>query len=150
MNNFTHARTIGIELCKRSLIDTDSSPSIRSSQPIEDLLQPDIGLSSATYLDLMSLSCEALEERLNINYETREPSTEIIPSSTSASDVSGEVTSKLKLPHVLISITLDEDQLLPNPEACRRWICAFPRLAKHVKIEGIFQATRQLSFSQFL
>jgi hypothetical protein len=140
MNNFTHARTIGIELCKRSLIDTDSSPSSRSSQPVEDLLQPDIGLSSSTYLDLMSLSCDVLEERLNINYETREPSTEIIPSSTSASDLSGEVTSQLKLPHMLISITLDEDQPLPNPEACRGWICAFPGLAKHVKVEGIFSS----------
>jgi hypothetical protein len=138
MNNFTHARTIGIELCKRSLIDTDGSLSIRSSQPIENLLQSDIGLTSATYLDLMSLSCEALEERLNINYETREPSTEIMPSSASPSNLSGEVTSGLMLPHMLISITLDEDQPLPNSEACRRWICAFPGLAKHVKIEGIF------------
>jgi hypothetical protein len=41
---------------------------------------------------------------------------------------------------MLISITLDEDQLLPNPEACRRWICAFPGLGKHVKIEGIFSS----------
>jgi hypothetical protein len=138
MTNFTHARTIGIELCKRSLIDTDSFPSIQSSQPIEDLLQSDIGLTSATYLDLMSLGCDALEERLSINHETREPSAEIIPTSTSASKLSGEVTSTLKLPHMLISITLDEDQPLPNPEACRRWICAFPGLAKHVKIEGIF------------
>jgi hypothetical protein len=140
MNNFTHGRTIGIELCKRGLIDTDSSLSIRSSQPIEELLQPDIGLTSNTYLDLMSLSCEALEERLDIKYETREPSTEIMASSTLTSDLSGEVTSKLKIPHMLISITLDEDQPLPNPEACRRWICAFPGLARHVKIEGIFSS----------
>jgi hypothetical protein len=88
----------------------------------------------------MSLSCEALEERLSIKYETRERSTAVMPSSTSAGDLSGEVTSELKLPHMLISITLDEDQQLPNPEACRRWICAFPGLAKHVKIEGLFSS----------
>ena len=86
----------------------------------------------------MSLSCDGLEERLRVCDETTERSFE--PSSVSTLTVDGpaEATRTLKLPHMLVSIALDEDQLLPNPEACRRWICAFPGLAKYVKVEGIF------------
>jgi hypothetical protein len=86
----------------------------------------------------MSLSCDGLEERLRACDETTARSFE--PSSLSTLTVDGpaEATPTLKLPHMLVSIALDEDQLLPNPEACRRWICAFPGLAKYVRVEGIF------------
>jgi hypothetical protein len=40
INNSIHPRTIGIELCKRALVDADTFPLNRSPQPIEDLLRP--------------------------------------------------------------------------------------------------------------
>lgn len=140
INNYTHPRTIGIELCKRPLIDTEKPRLHRPLQPITDLLGSSTHGTSATYLDLMSLSCDALEESLRADDEAREPGLQFSSISTSNDNISIEVTPELKLPHMLVSIALDEDQSLPHAEACRRWICAFPGLAKYVKVEGIFSS----------
>jgi hypothetical protein len=136
INNYTHPRTIGIELCKRSLIDTEACPSNRSGQEIDNLLHPPGCLTSATYLDLMSLSCDALEERLQNGHVKEDEQS----SPSLSGDFSVEANVTLKLPHMLVSIALDQDQPLPNAEACRRWLCAFPGLAKHVKVEGVFDS----------
>ncbi|CZR53777.1 uncharacterized protein PAC_03658 [Phialocephala subalpina] len=140
INNYTHPRAIGIELSKRSLIDTEKLHPNRSLHPIADLLGTSTHGMSATYLDLMSLSCDSLDESLRASDEAGEPGLLFSSSSTSKENVSTEVTPNLKLPHMLVSIALDEDQSLPNAEACRRWICAFPGLAKYVKVEGIFSS----------
>lgn len=130
INNYTHSRTIGIELCKRNLLNTESFSSPRPSQSIQDLLQPTAHLTSETYLDLMSLSCDGLGERPRGSGDTRELRME--PSSSVSTD------KALNLPHMLISISLDEGQTLPNAEACSRWLCSFPGLARHVKVEGVY------------
>lgn len=145
INNFTHPRTIGIELCKRSLIDTDGFPTNRLNQGTEDLLQPSGSLTSTTYQDLMSLSCDALEERLQNGLSPDGLSPEGL-STTGSSDPSSvgnlsiEGSTTLKVPHMLFSVALDQDQPLPNAEACRRWLCAFPGIAKHVKVEGVYES----------
>jgi len=140
INNYSHPRTISIELCKRSLVDIEGFRSNRSAQIIEDLLQPPGTLNSATYLDLMSLSCDALEERLQNDHATEEQSQTDLSCSVSSGNISDEASTTLKLPHMLVSIALDQDQPLPNREACRRWLCAFPGLAKYVKVEGVFDS----------
>jgi hypothetical protein len=140
INNFTHPRTMGIELCKRSLVDADGFPLNQSAEAIEDLLQQPGSLTSATYLDLMSLSCDALEQTLRIGLSPEDQSISSSSGPSSSGDVSAEGSSTLKLPHMLVSIALDQDQPLPNAEACRRWLCAFPGLAKHVKVEGVYDS----------
>lgn len=140
INNFTHPRTIGIELCKRSLIDAENFSSNQSGQAIEDLLQATGSITSSTYLDLMSLSCDALEERLRNRHASEDKSTNDSPSHDSSGNDSNESNTTLQLPHMLVSIALDQDQPLPNAEACRRWLCSFPGLAKYVKVEGVYDS----------
>jgi hypothetical protein len=53
---------------------------------------------------------------------------------------SPESTPELKVPHMLVSVALDEDQSLPDAEAFSRWICAFPALAKHVTVQGVYKS----------
>jgi hypothetical protein len=65
ISNSKHLREIPIELCKRSLIDVVDFSRPRLAKPIDDLLSDSNYVAPATYLDLMSLTCEALDERLN-------------------------------------------------------------------------------------
>jgi len=46
---------------------------------------------------------------------------------------------QLKTPHVLISLALEEDQIL-DAEACREWLAAFPALAKYAKVQSVFNS----------
>jgi hypothetical protein len=86
----------------------------------------------------MSISCNGLDERLEVDSQKVGRSVDYLSGSTSTNTISEEVTPRLKHPHMLVSVALDEDQPLPNTEACRRWLCSFPSLAKYVKVEGIF------------
>ena len=47
------------------------------------------------------------------------------------------------LPHVLISMALDEEQLL-DLELCTKWLQRFPALAKSAKIEGVYRSNSTL------
>lgn len=49
----------------------------------------------------------------------------------------------MKLPHVLISLALEEEQLL-DFEQCRRWLQDFPALAKFAKVEGVYRSNSTL------
>jgi hypothetical protein len=49
-------------------------------------------------------------------------------------------TGNYEIPHVLISIALDEDQGALDAISCRRWLADFPALAKYAKIEGIYKS----------
>jgi hypothetical protein len=44
-----------------------------------------------------------------------------------------------KIPHVLISIALEEDQETLDALSCRRWLLDFPALAKYVTVEGVYR-----------
>jgi hypothetical protein len=44
-----------------------------------------------------------------------------------------------KAPHVLLSVALEEDQVL-DVASCSRWLKSFPLLAKHVSIEGVYRS----------
>jgi hypothetical protein len=46
-------------------------------------------------------------------------------------------------PHVLISLALEEEQLL-NFEQCRRWLQAFPAMAKYAKVQGVYRSNSTL------
>jgi hypothetical protein len=46
---------------------------------------------------------------------------------------------QLAVPHVLISLALEEDQLL-DAEACSEWLSAFPALAKYAKVQSVFKS----------
>jgi hypothetical protein len=131
INNYTHPRTMGIELGKRGLIDTERVCLSRALQP------KDSTHISATFLDLMSLNCDALEGILSKDDERSDQNPGPPSSSTSAIPMIA-ATPVLSTPHMLVSIALDEDYPLPNVEACRRWLCAFPGLAKYAKVEAVF------------
>jgi hypothetical protein len=47
------------------------------------------------------------------------------------------------LPHVLISLALEEEQL-PDFEQCRRWLQDFPALARFAKVQGIYRSNSTL------
>jgi hypothetical protein len=44
-----------------------------------------------------------------------------------------------KIPHVLISIALEEDQEILDALSCRRWLLDFPALAKYATVEGVYR-----------
>jgi hypothetical protein len=46
---------------------------------------------------------------------------------------------RLAVPHILISLGLEEDQLL-DAEACNEWLSAFPALAKYAKVQSVFKS----------
>jgi hypothetical protein len=48
-------------------------------------------------------------------------------------------SGQLAVPHVLISLALEEDQLL-DAEACSEWLSAFPALAKYAKVQSVFKS----------
>ncbi|PVH80663.1 hypothetical protein DL98DRAFT_588255 [Cadophora sp. DSE1049] len=52
-------------------------------------------------------------------------------------------TCETVLPHVLISLALEEEQLL-DLEQCRKWLQQFPALAKYAKIESIYKSNSTL------
>jgi hypothetical protein len=45
----------------------------------------------------------------------------------------------LNHPHVLISIALENDQMLDS-RACSEWLARFPALAKYAKIQGVYKS----------
>lgn len=47
------------------------------------------------------------------------------------------------VPHVLISLALEEEQLL-DFDQCRRWLQGFPALAKHATVQGIYRSNSTL------
>jgi hypothetical protein len=53
--------------------------------------------------------------------------------------ISTTPSGNLKLPHVLISIALAEDQVLDS-KSCSNWLAAFPALAKYVKVQGVYKS----------
>jgi hypothetical protein len=52
---------------------------------------------------------------------------------------SSEPTGNLKVPHVLISLALCEDQEL-ELKACSEWLAAFPALAKYATVKGLYRS----------
>jgi hypothetical protein len=47
------------------------------------------------------------------------------------------------IPHVLISIAIEEDQSL-DFEQCRRWLQQFPALATYAKVQGVYRSNSTL------
>ena len=135
INGSKDPRVEGIRLCKQTLIDiVETSPSGATSNSPEGILPRDC-LTPSSYFDLMSLGCEELE-----GLSSSSSGQSNLGSAPRLEDGSSESNFDLKVPHMLVSIALDEDQALPNAEACRRWICRFPGLAKHVKVEGVYSS----------
>jgi hypothetical protein len=52
---------------------------------------------------------------------------------------SSKPTGNLKVPHVLISLALCDDQEL-ELKACSEWLAAFPVLAKYAKVKGVYRS----------
>ena len=52
---------------------------------------------------------------------------------------SPESTGDFKVPHVLISLALCEDQEL-ELKACSEWLAAFPALAKYATVKGVYRS----------
>jgi hypothetical protein len=73
---------------------------------------------STTYVDAMDLDDVKLENPLT------------------ACDPYGD----FQVPHVLISIALDENQACLDAASCRRWLADFPALAKYATVEGIYKS----------
>jgi hypothetical protein len=47
---------------------------------------------------------------------------------------------RLTVPHVLISVALEEDQADLSLESCRFWLTRFPAFIKYAKVQGVFKS----------
>jgi hypothetical protein len=73
-----------------------------------------------------------------VSFEAENPQNK--PDAYSLDDLtSSEPTGNLKVPHVLISLALCEDQEL-ELKACSEWLAAFPALAKYAKVKGVYRS----------
>ncbi|KAI0194186.1 hypothetical protein F4808DRAFT_353500 [Astrocystis sublimbata] len=61
-----------------------------------------------------------------------------VESRSSSEDIVGSVPNE-NVPHVMISLALEDDQNL-NVDDWERWLSAFPALAKYVQVQGIFKS----------
>jgi hypothetical protein len=138
ISNSTDPKAPSIELCRRGLLCPTDLPSNSSISFDGTALSPTGAASSTTYEDLMDLCHDEFDQQLETNGGTT--ATQIPNSWLEENDTVPAATSTLKVPHMLVSIALDQDESLPNGEACRRWLSAFPGLAKHVKVEAVFDS----------
>jgi len=70
-----------------------------------------------------------------INFGVSPPSANGVERGINSPSAGGELT----VPHVLISIALEEDQTLDS-KACSQWLCKFPALAKYATVQGVFRS----------
>jgi hypothetical protein len=77
---------------------------------------------STSYVDSMDLNDESLSEAL------------------SACNVAGNY----QVPHVLISVALEEDQADLDASSCGRWLSDFPVLVKYATVEGVYRGNSTL------
>jgi hypothetical protein len=145
VSNCAQPTEISFQLCKRSLLDVASFSRACLAGPIGNLLGDPGYVAPETWLDLMSLSCEALDERVA---QEKQPGASLTSSDTETRDSTApssqdnkscESTQDLKVPHMLVSLELDEDQQFPSVKACRRWIASYPGLVKSVKVDGVYR-----------
>ena len=82
--------------------------------------------------------CHAKGEKIIIPSQCHQPSSP--PSATEVDSLTESLPNgQLTVPHVLISLALEEDQLL-DAEACSEWLSAFPALAKYAKVQSVFKS----------
>jgi hypothetical protein len=112
--NAKDCKAVGIEICRRNV---PPLPSATSDSPSEEE-QP------STFVDAMDIDFDDANS-----------------SSTPLSSVSS--TGCYKVPHVLITLQLDENQYL-DTEQTARWLDRFPLLAKWVKVEAVFPSYSNL------
>jgi hypothetical protein len=76
-------------------------------------------------------------EELAPNAPKEEAAFEEIGDIDKISDTS--IDGNLKTPHVLISLALEENQIL-DAGACSHWLSSFPALAKYAKVQSVFKS----------
>lgn len=104
----------GIEICCLK-----STKSVQKAPSGSDSQEPS---RATSYIDSMDLDDDSLSAKL------------------SACDVNGSY----QVPHVLISIALEEDQADLNATSCRRWLSDFPALVKYATVEGVYRGNSTL------
>ncbi|KAK0118179.1 hypothetical protein ONS95_012484 [Cadophora gregata] len=107
--NTKDCKASGIELCRRTKLPLISDACSTATSDEDDI---------STYIDAMELDIDDKSS-----------------GSTPLSSVSSN--GSYKVPHVLISLQLEEDQLL-DARQCARWLDKFPLLAKWVKVDAVF------------
>jgi hypothetical protein len=108
INTKDHKAT-GIEICRRDALPSQSLAP-RGEAQVEE--------NPSTFVDAMDIDFD----------DTRSNLTPLSSISSSGS---------YNVPHVLISLQLEENQPLDSKE-CARWLGQFPLLAKWVKVEAVF------------
>lgn len=71
-----------------------------------------------TYMDAMDIDDDVLSNRLN----------------------GCSLNGNYQVPHVLISVALEEDQGVLDAVSCRRWLADFPALVKYATVEGVYKS----------
>jgi hypothetical protein len=106
--NAKDLKATGIEICRRNIVPSPSVTSSAGGHSEED----------STLVDAMDIDFD----------DTNLTSTPLSSLSSSGT---------YKVPHVLISLQLEENQQLDATQ-CARWLDKFPLLAKWVKVEAVF------------
>ena len=106
--NTKDLKATGIEICRRNVLPSTSVTSLAGGHPEGD----------STFVDAMDIDFDDTNS-----------------TSTPLSSLSSAGT--YKVPHVLISLQLEENQQLDATQ-CARWLDKFPLLAKWVKVEAVF------------
>jgi hypothetical protein len=105
--NARDLKATGIEICRRNVLPSPSVTSVAGGHSEED----------STFVDAMDIDFD----------DTKSTSTPLSSLSSSGT---------YKVPHVLISLQLEENQHLDATQ-CARWLDKFPLLAKWVKVEAV-------------
>jgi hypothetical protein len=93
------------------------------------------GLRSATTLE-MTPKAQVSDQRSTAYIDAMDLDGDASQNPLVACNLGGDY----EVPHVLISIALEENQTLLDAASCRRWLADFPALAKYATVEGIYKS----------
>ncbi|TVY53049.1 hypothetical protein LCER1_G007215, partial [Lachnellula cervina] len=110
----SNPKSPGVELC--------CLKSAKSAQKAKADPVPQTPNRSTSYVDSMDLDDDCLTEALSACHDS----------------------GKYQIPHVLISIALEEEQADLDASSCRRWLSNFPALVKYATVEGVYRGNSTL------
>ncbi|TVY46959.1 hypothetical protein LOCC1_G003238 [Lachnellula occidentalis] len=110
----SNPKSPGVELC---CLKSAKSAQKAKADPISQTPN-----RSTSYVDSMDLDDDGLSEALSACHDS----------------------GKYQIPHVLISIALEEEQADLDAPSCRRWLSNFPALVKYATVEGVYRGNSTL------
>ena len=108
------------------------------------------GNPKAPGIELCSLKSMKTSQKRNIREEIQRPTSYVDAMELDDGDPSQNPLTactsngNYQIPHVLISIALEEDQETLDARSCQRWLSQFPEFAKYAIVEGVYKGNSTL------